>query len=91
MLTVTRPGEAPTHVSVEGGERWHYLDSAGERLEPPAYLYKSQWGWGGEASGYGYPDGYSPAGDADREHIQQRIEEQLLKDGYVVCDPPDAV
>lgn len=82
---VCRPGDEPTHNDAEGGKRWHYLNLAGEKLDPPAYLYAHvSGGWGGECDGFIFPDGHSPAGPATREHIQGRIEEKLHALGFQV-------
>lgn len=80
------PGEAPTHDDPQGGQRWHYLTLAGERTDPPTYMYQDQEGaWWGEVDNHIFPDGHSPKGPATREHIEQRIEAYLLQRGVYLC------
>ena len=86
-MILIRPGINPTHDDPKGGRRWHYLNIATKgKLFPFAYLYEHvAGGWGGEAEGRIFPDGYSPAScTATRAHIQERIEEMLLGAGHTI-------
>jgi hypothetical protein len=88
---VFRPGTVPTHDDPEGGKRWHYLTADRAKLDPPAYIYEHvAGGYGGECGNYIFPDGYSPAGPATREHIETRIEAQLQELGIRIAVPSDA-
>lgn len=89
---LVRPGDTPTPATPEAGEVYHYLTLAGEKVEPPVYIYRhTESGWSGECDGYIYPDGHSPRGVADRAHIETRIEAELLKQGIHVVRPVGAV
>ena len=87
---VVRPGSKPTHNDEQGGKRWHYLHLGGSKVDPPAFVYEHiSGGFGGECGHFIYPDGYSPAGPASMDHVRERIEAELTRQGYEAIDPPE--
>lgn len=93
-LLALRPGALPTHDDPEGGQRWHYLTPTGEKLDPPAFLYKYENhtdipdGWWGEAENTVFPSQENPM---DRAKMEKVVETMLRRHGYTILVRPEWV
>lgn len=93
MIPIYRPAPSPDVNTETAGIVWYYLTDAGMKLEPTSYIYRREVAeadhtfhtYGGESAGYIYLD------DTPRawENISARVEEQLVAQGFTVCDRPD--
>lgn len=93
MIPIYRPVPTPDVNTETAGIVWYYLTDAGMKLEPTSYIYRREVAeadhtlhtYGGESAGYIYLD------DTPRawENISARVEEQLVAQGFTVCDRPD--